>query len=122
MSLSARMRLAAVALVAVASLAACSAGSPLTALKPYAASDGLQIASGEVRGLNLILFTRGKGEPAVLTGTLDNTGEIAANATVIRRRAVVPGADSRGTTRSVLGLSDGDTPSSWSRRPPMRPA
>ena len=104
-----RLRLAAVALAAAASLTACSGGSPLTALKPYAASDGLQLTAGDVRGLNLILFTRGAGQPAALTGTLDNTGASSETATVIVAGesfdvVVAPGTSVR------LGLSDGDTP------------
>ncbi len=77
-----RIRLAVVVLAATASLAACTGQSPLTALKPYAASDGLQVTSGDIRGVNLLLMTRGAGEPAVLAGTFDNTGETDATATV----------------------------------------
>jgi len=77
-----RFRLAVVVLAATASLAACTGQSPLTALKPYAASDGLQVTAGDIRGVNLLLMTRGEGEPAVLTGTFDNTGDQDATATI----------------------------------------
>lgn len=104
-----RLRLAVVALAAVASLAACFGGSPLTALKPYAASDGLQATAGYVRGLNLILFTRGVGEPAVPTGTLANTGTTNATATVgIAGTSVTVEVPAGSSVR--LGLGDGDTP------------
>ncbi len=104
-----RLRLAAVALAAVASLAACSGGSPLTALKPYAASDGLQVTAGDVRGLNLILLTRGAGEPAALTGTLDNSGTASQTATVVIGGESFAVAVPAGSSVR-LGFADGDTP------------
>jgi hypothetical protein len=108
-SLAPRLRLAVVALAAIASLAACSGGSPLTALKPYAASDGLQVTAGDVRGLNLILFTRGVGEPAALTGTLANTGTTNATATLgIAGTSVTFEVPAGSSVR--LGFADGDTP------------
>jgi hypothetical protein len=102
-----RVRLAVVTLAAVASLAACSGGSPLTALKPYAASDGLHASVGDVRGLNLLVLTRGAGEPAVLTGTIDNTGEASANVSITVAgetfEAVVPAG---GSVKLGLGAAD----------------
>ena len=107
MRLSPRLRLAAVALVAAVSLTACSGQSPLTALKPYAASDGLQVTSGPVRGLNLLLMTRGLGRPAVLTGTFDNTGESDARVEVAIGSASIQVTIPAG--QSVrLGLASGD--------------
>jgi hypothetical protein len=107
--LASSLRLAAVAFAAIVSLAACSGGSPLTALKPYAASDGLQVTAGDVRGLNLILLTRGVGEPAALTGTLDNTGTSDATATLgIAGTSVTVEVPAGSSVR--LGLADGDTP------------
>jgi hypothetical protein len=102
-----RVRVAVVALAAAVSLTACSGVSPLTALKPYAASDGLQVTAGDVRGLNFILLTRGAGEPATLTGTLDNTGTSAATATLAIGDATETfGVPAGSSVR--LGFADGD--------------
>ena len=104
-----RVRLAVVTLAAVVSLAACSGGSPLTALKPYAASDGLHASVGEVRALNLLVLTRGAGEPAALTGTIDNTGEASASVSITvageKFDVIVPAG---GSVKLALGA--GDTP------------
>jgi len=102
-----RLGLVVVALAAAVSLAACSGGSPLTALKPYAASDGLQAKAGDVRALNLIVVARADGAPAALTGSLVNTGAASETATVEFAGAsetfeVPAGASVR------LGLADGD--------------
>jgi hypothetical protein len=107
--LTPRLRFGVVGLAAVVALAACSGGSPLTALKPYAASDGLQVTAGDVRGLNLILLTRGEGEPAALTGTLDNASTSNATATLgVAGTSVTLEVPAGSSVR--LGLADGDTP------------
>ncbi len=108
MRLSPRLRLAVVVLAAAASLAACSGQSPLTALKPYAASDGLQFTAGDVRGLNLLLMTHSKGDYGVLTGTLDNTGEQTAVTTLTLGGASKTVTIPAGTSVK-LGLGEGDT-------------
>jgi hypothetical protein len=104
-----RVRLAAVTLAAVVTLAGCSGGSPLTALKPYAASDGLHASVGDIRGLNLLVLTRGAGERAALTGTLDNIGDASATVRItVAGEAfdvVVPAGES-----VTLALSEGDVP------------
>jgi hypothetical protein len=80
----------------------------LTALKPYAASDGLQVTAGDVRGLNLIMFTRGAGAPAALTGTLANTGTTNATATLEVAGTSVTVEVPAGSSVK-LGFGDGDT-------------
>ena len=104
-----RVRLAVVTLAAVVSLAACSGGSPLTALKPYAASDGLHASVGDIRALNLLLLTRGADEPAALTGTIDNTGEASESVRITVAGesfdVVIPAG---GSVKLALGA--GDTP------------
>lgn len=61
-------------------LAGCSAVNPLTTQNDYSASDGLHTDIGDVRAMNLLLVTAGGAEPAVLTGTLVNSG--AEDATI----------------------------------------
>ncbi|MDN4475480.1 hypothetical protein QQX09_06385 [Demequina sp. SYSU T00192] len=63
--------LAALALVA----AGCSAVNPITTQDAYDASDGFSIEFGDVTGLNLIVITEELGSPAVLIGSLYNSGD-----------------------------------------------
>ncbi|GCE75740.1 hypothetical protein [Cellulomonas biazotea] len=55
-------------------LAGCSATNPITTEDEYAASDGVLVTLGDVRGSNLLVLTAGEGEPAVLHGALTNDG------------------------------------------------
>lgn len=82
MTLAPRLRAALVALVAATVLAGCATLPPLTALSPYAASDGLQVSVGDIHGINLILVTADADSPALLTGTLTNSGSSDATVTV----------------------------------------
>lgn len=65
---------AAAAALAVVTLAGCSYVNPITTQEYYAASDGVHLNIDDVEAQNLILFTSGAGEPAVLVGTLVNRG------------------------------------------------
>lgn len=65
---------AAIAAVAVVAVAGCSYVNPITTQEYYAASDGVHVNIDDIEAQNLILFTSGEGEPAVLTGALVNRG------------------------------------------------
>lgn len=68
-----RARLAALTLGAVA-LTGCSAINPITTQFDYAASDGAQVAVGDVFAHNLLAITAAEGEPVMLSGSVSNGG------------------------------------------------
>lgn len=77
--------LAAIAALAVAGLglSACSAASPITTSKSYAASDGVRAQfSKHLRAENLMVLTEGPGSPATLYGALVNNSEEPATFTI----------------------------------------
>lgn len=72
----ARVGIVAVAVAVAVALAGCSYVNPIVTEKPYAASDGLQVEIGPVRGLNLLVVTNGLDEKASLTGSLVNSSDV----------------------------------------------
>lgn len=97
------------AAVAALVLAGCSVASPMTALSPYEASDGLHVSVGDVDALNLLLVTEAMGEPALLTGSIVNSGDAEAIVGIVGsdgstiELTVAAGAAVR------LGIGEGDT-------------
>ncbi len=65
----------ALALTAAATLSACAAATPQTALG-YAASDGVDVRLGALEGANLLVLTAAKGDPGTLIGALANNGDV----------------------------------------------
>lgn len=55
-------------------LAGCSATNPITTQDEYAASDGVRVTVGEIRGDNLLVLSDGDGGPGVLHGGIANDG------------------------------------------------
>lgn len=82
MSLTRLARMVAVSTVALMSLAACSAISPITTQFQYSASDGLPVDLGVVQGHNLLLVTEGAGQPAILLGSFTNAGDQDVRVTI----------------------------------------
>ncbi|GMA24661.1 hypothetical protein GCM10025864_24200 [Luteimicrobium album] len=68
--------------VALASAAALSACSPTQTNKPYQPSDGIDVVVGDVKGINLLVLSSGKGDPGRLLGSFYNAGSDAATVTV----------------------------------------
>lgn len=62
------------ATAAALALAGCSATNPITTQDEYAASDGVRVTVGEIRGDNLMVLSDGDGGPGVLHGGLVNDG------------------------------------------------
>ncbi|QHT58034.1 hypothetical protein GXP71_19395 [Cellulomonas sp. H30R-01] len=62
------------ATAAALALAGCSATNPITTQDEYAASDGVRVTVGEIRGDNLMVLSDGDGAPGVLHGGLVNDG------------------------------------------------
>ncbi len=109
------------AAVAVATLAGCSYVNPITTQEYYAASDGIHLEVDDVEAQNLIVFTTGAGEPAVLTGSLVNRGtedvtldvyfdaEARTTVTVLAGQSValspIDGVEVAGTSPVLPGLT-----------------
>lgn len=62
------------ATAAALALAGCSATNPITTQDEYAASDGVRVTVGEIRGDNLMVLSDGDGAPGVLHGGIANDG------------------------------------------------
>jgi hypothetical protein len=73
---SLHLRLTATVAVALAGagLAGCSATNPITTQRPYAPSDGVRVALGDVTAENLLILTGDEGEAASMQGALSNDG------------------------------------------------
>ncbi|MCV2395049.1 hypothetical protein OEB99_12085 [Actinotalea sp. M2MS4P-6] len=75
-------RRAALVALAVAAAATLSACAPEMTSRPYAASDGIDVTVGALRGGNLLVLTAAEGDPGTVLGSLTNTGEAAITAQV----------------------------------------
>ncbi|MGC5168645.1 hypothetical protein [Luteimicrobium sp. DT211] len=69
--------------VALASAAALSACAPTQTDKPYQPSDGIDVVVGDVKGINLLVLSDGKGDPGRLLGSFYNGGSDGATVTVM---------------------------------------
>ena len=67
-------------LLASVSLSACA---QITTNLEYGPSDGVQITSGDIQGLNLMVLTSSEGEPGVLLGAIRNKSTSAVEATIV---------------------------------------
>jgi len=91
-------------------LTACSVINPITSKNEYQASDGVDVAIGETaEGLNLLVMTSAKDAPAVLTGSIHNSGpdelvvRVSIDGTIATEVTVAPAS----TTQ--LGTFEGQT-------------
>lgn len=104
-------RSTAAAAVAVAlALTGCSATNPITTSEAYNVVDGVQESlSDTVAVRNLLVFTRGEGEPGVLVGALSNSGREDVQVTLRPEGAgsVTVDVPARGTV--LLGGDRGET-------------
>lgn len=78
----ARVKVAALALGATLSLTGCSLAANITTSNNYDASDGVGLDVAEISAKNLLLVTDAANAPAVLVGTLYNTGTDATTVTI----------------------------------------
>lgn len=62
------------AFVAALGLSACSVTSPQTTMLNYAPADGVEMSGESLEARDILLVSHGNGAPAVLSGTLVNTG------------------------------------------------
>ncbi|WP_062379588.1 hypothetical protein [Demequina pelophila] len=98
---------ASTALLAAVALAGCSTINPITTQQAYDASDGVSVQIGDVRALNLIVVAEEEGGPAVLIGSLSNSGseDVAVSAS-IDGDAIVTVDVAAGTTLTLGGESE----------------
>jgi hypothetical protein len=99
-------RVAAVAVAAIA-LSACSAINPITTQKHYQASDGVQVTiTDDVRAINLLVMTTAKDAPAVLTGSLYNSGSEDVTITLSIDGTIAVNVDVPADATVQLGTGD----------------
>jgi len=98
-------------------LTACSAINPITTGKEYQASDGVDVAIGDTaEGLNLLVLTTAKDAPAVLTGSIHNSGQdeivvrVSIDGTIATEVTVAPSATTQLGTREGQTLVQGASP------------
>ena len=66
--------LAVAGLAAALTLTGCSATNQMTTELEYDSSDGTSVRLGDIRALNFLIVSEGKGEPGTLIGALDSKG------------------------------------------------
>ena len=66
--------LAVAGLAAALTLTGCSATNQITTEQDYDSSDGVGERVGDIKVLNFLIVSEGKGEPGTLMGALDNRG------------------------------------------------
>jgi hypothetical protein len=69
-----RPRIVAIAIAVMIAVAGCSTTNVITTKFDYAASDGVQVELGDIRGYNLLFVASAEGERGVLLGSLVNHG------------------------------------------------
>jgi hypothetical protein len=109
-------RAAAVTLAALA-LSACSAINPITTGDDYQASDGVHLEIGDdARAQNLLVMTTAQDAPAVLTGSIHNSGDealvvtISFDGTIATEVTVEPNATAQLGTGAEATLVQGTSP------------
>jgi hypothetical protein len=104
--------LARVTAIAVAALAltACSAINPITTQKHYQASDGVSVDIGDhSEGINLLVMTTAAEAPAVLTGSIHNSGTEDLSVKVSIDAATTTQVDVPAGATVALGTAEGQT-------------
>ena len=61
-------------LAAVLTLTGCSATNQITTEQEYNSSDGTGARIGDIKAINFLIVSEGKGEPGTLLGALENKG------------------------------------------------
>ena len=66
--------LAVAGLAVAVTLTGCSATNQITTEKEYNSSDGTGARVGDIKAINFLIVSEGKGEPGTLIGALENKG------------------------------------------------
>jgi len=109
---------AAVVAMAALALTACSTINPITTSKEYQASDGVSVDLGDsAKGINMLVMTTAVEAPAVLTGSIHNSGndellvQITIDGVVATDVTVAPDATVQLGTGAEQTLVQGTSPS-----------